>query len=286
LNEGERLQSKGYHGMGLLSYIGIGAFPRLKRTVPLRAALNHKPVPQRTPGDLPRRIYMFWDSGEESAPEIVKLCIQSWRDKNPRWVVEVLDQKSANQILPRAMFPDSLNTAHYSDLLRITLLRERGGVWADATCLCMRPLDEWIINAFNQSSFFAFSLPGRTTLISNWFLAGAKDSIVVRKQHDASMRYWTGKALRWRDPPYFWFHYLFEYLVRTDREFRHEWTNRVNFSAEPPHLLQRFLQKKKEPLSSKGLDRIAATPVQKLSHKLPIDLSELSSVLDDVEKRQ
>jgi hypothetical protein len=75
-------------------------------------------------------------------------------------------------------------------------------------------------------------------------------------------------------------------LVRTDREFRHEWANRVNVSAEPSHLLQRFLQKKKEPLSIKGLDRIAATPVQKLSHKLPIDLTELSTVLEQVEKRR
>ncbi|MFT6076347.1 MAG: hypothetical protein ACJAZ1_003279 [Yoonia sp.] len=80
-----------------------------------------------------------------------------------------------------------------------------------ALVLSTPTLAEWRYNGPpNQSSFFAFSLPGRTTLISSRFLDGTPDSIVVQKQHNASMQYWTGKALRWRDPPYFWFHYLSE----------------------------------------------------------------------------
>ena len=35
-------------------------------------------------------------------------------------------------------------------MIRLELLAEHGGVWADATMLCLRPLDSWIAHALPE----------------------------------------------------------------------------------------------------------------------------------------
>ena len=39
---------------------------------------------------IPRRIWMFWDSGLENAPDVVSLCLRSWKQLNPDWTVTLL----------------------------------------------------------------------------------------------------------------------------------------------------------------------------------------------------
>ena len=59
---------------------------------------------------------------------------------------------------------------HRANVLRMELLARHGGVWVDATCFCVRPLDEWL-PAQMSSGFFAFARPARSRLLANWFLA-------------------------------------------------------------------------------------------------------------------
>ena len=42
----------------------------------------------------------------------------------------------------------TLTAASLSDILRISLLHEFGGVWVDATVYCNRPIDEWLPPVF------------------------------------------------------------------------------------------------------------------------------------------
>ena len=39
-----------------------------------------------------KTIWTMWDRGADAAPDMVKLCVDSWRRHHPEWRVVVLDQ--------------------------------------------------------------------------------------------------------------------------------------------------------------------------------------------------
>ncbi|MDD9801225.1 MAG: glycosyltransferase [Deltaproteobacteria bacterium] len=129
---------------------------------------------------MPRQVWMFWEQGVEAAPEIVRECIAAWPRMNPGWEVRVLDGAAARRAAPRfaklaKRCPLSTPTVR-SDLLRLELLARYGGVWADATTLPRRPLDEWLHDWLRPSGFFCFHhskerIKQTGRLFSSWFLA-------------------------------------------------------------------------------------------------------------------
>jgi len=150
-------------------------------------------VPSRTP-NLPKNLFIFWDKGFDSAPDICQYCLQSWRDMNPSWQINVLDQESANDIVYRNSFPDHMKIAHYADVLRTNVLATKGGVWADATLLCLKPLDDWLPLFFCQSPFFVFYRPGKDRMLSNWFISAESSSILIEKWCDKTNKYWYNRT--------------------------------------------------------------------------------------------
>ena len=212
---------------------------------------------------LPRIVWALWFQGEENAPEIVRCCLASWRQRNPGWQVVVLDRSTlaryADVGLPQATF-ESLGVQMQANLVRLALLLRHGGVWADATTLCVRPLDEVIHELVVPSGFFAFTNASRERMLSNWFLAALPQHPIVAalhtrligyfrahpprppyhrwqrllhklareafKVHPAATRLWLSRpviALTGRYP-YFLFHYTFADLLARDRPFRALWS--------------------------------------------------------------
>jgi len=112
-------------------------------------------------GRIPRVLWTYWDAGLDEAPRLVKNCIQSWKVLNPTWKVVFLSDDSATRLLSgwsadtfdkfKAIRP----RAHKGDVIRATLMRNHGGVWADATTFCMWPLDRWLPQATEMSGMFA-----------------------------------------------------------------------------------------------------------------------------------
>ena len=129
---------------------------------------------------MPRQVWMFWEQGVETAPEIVRECIAAWPRMNPGWEVRVLDGAAARRAAPRfaklaKRCPLATPTVR-SDLLRLELLARYGGVWADATTLPRRPLDEWLHDWLRPSGFFCFRhsmerVGQNGRLAPSWFLA-------------------------------------------------------------------------------------------------------------------
>ena len=120
---------------------------------------------------LPRTIWMYWQQGESSCPPLVKNCVDSWRYLNPEWEVKVLDKTTARSLvdLQDYEFRDDIGIQMYSDIIRIKLLSEFGGVWADASLFCSQPLDDWLPN-YLADDFFAFASHRNDRLMTNWFL--------------------------------------------------------------------------------------------------------------------
>lgn len=93
-------------------------------------------------------IWVVWLQGLSQAPYVVKECITSWKHHNPTWNVQLLSMDNVKEYvsLPPRLWDlhekGKISNTHMSDILRIHLLFHHGGVWADATLLCLRPLDD------------------------------------------------------------------------------------------------------------------------------------------------
>ena len=229
------------------------------------------------PGGLPRTIWILWLQGFAAAPPLVQKCLESWKRHHPAWNVVELDQASLGTSLNLPAIIDigrpDVTPQALSDIVRINLLAEHGGVWVDATCFCCRPLDTWIDDCMG-AGFFAFEYPGPDRLLASWFLASESGCHLTLKYRDAVNAYWAdhrfaveqtaekSKAARhlrrvlsrkvfltrlWFSPlvskglglrPYFWFHYLLAEVIRKDRLSRTVWDGRHRYSADIPHRLQ------------------------------------------------
>lgn len=226
---------------------------------------------------IPRIIWILWFQGLSEAPFLVKQCIASWERENPGWRVNVLTKESLNQFIDLALPKDKLKTltlTKQSNLIRLQLLAEYGGVWADATTVCMRPLDEWIDNC-TASGFFAFHKPGRDRLLSTWFMASERQCPLILNLRNHYVTYFLNHKFKvkgtlrrkithllerflnrtpqttiyWFSPvvtkllrvyPYYIFHYMFSHLISTNAECQTIWNNTTKLSADAPHRIQRM----------------------------------------------
>lgn len=221
---------------------------------------------------IPRRIWILWAQGPEQMPPVPRACVDSWVRRNPGWQIELLSIQTLRRYAhPLLDTPQARSQRPYrlSELARLDLLSRHGGVWVDATCFCMRPLEEWLPQCLG-SGFFAFDRPGRDRLAASWFLASPPEGHVVNAMREALIDYYLGHDLSdvgwrrvvrrgldmalnqsvsttaaWFTPPlpllgispYLSFHYLFNRLVRTDAEFAAIWARTVKVSADGPHSL-------------------------------------------------
>lgn len=222
------------------------------------------------PRRIPRVIWIYWAQGEQSAPAIVKHCIASWRTRNSGWEVRVLDAQNIGAVIAVDDMPHGISFSHFADIARVRILAEYGGVWADATTYCVRPLDHWLIGLM-QGGFFAFYRPHPDRLIASWFLASEPGGEIARMWWDRIAAYWsvTKKA-----DHYLWLHYLFEWTVKGDPAFRRAWDRVPKVSADGPHLLRRCIE---AGISPSELTRTAveAVPLHKLTWKSEIPAEEL-----------
>src|SRR6516165_4866570 len=112
---------------------------------------------------IPKIVWMLWNQGWSRAPDLVHQAAASWRKLNSEWSVQALDAISLSHFLPAAdlsrIAESECEIEAFSDRVRIELLHRYGGVWVDATTLCMRPLDQWLPDRLS-SGFFAFANPG------------------------------------------------------------------------------------------------------------------------------
>jgi hypothetical protein len=228
--------------------------------------------------ELNRVIWILWLQGFEKAPEVVRVCLRSWKTRNPGWQVIELSEENLEDYVDKDTLSRlkslKIRRPKLANLIRMYLISRHGGVWVDATCLCCQPLDNWI-HDYMASGFFAFRDPGPDRVLANWFLASVKGNALASRFFEEHSNYFlnnefplqgtkegtqrvkrAGVLMRkspifaqwWTHPlmiraikayPYFIFHYHFARLVRRDPICRDIWERTPRLSALGPLKLGR-----------------------------------------------
>lgn len=230
---------------------------------------------------IPKIIWMFWQQGEAEAPFVVRRCIDSWRRHNPGWEVRVLDGTNVADYADMSDFPYHLGLPgrFEANLLRLRLLQRHGGVWADATVYCHRPLDAWL-TLHSITGFFAFRHPGPGRWIESWFLAAEQDHILTRIWEQAYGRYL--RRLVGRPGVYFVFFYTFQWQLKRNPKAHAAWLRGPSLPAQPTFFMMEALR------GILPVTRLAeivrcGTPVSKLTWKEGIEEAEFDALCTELE---
>ena len=207
---------------------------------------------------VPKTVWLYWEQGWDAAPELVRQCRRSWEFHNPDWSVRCLDAATlgdhfdleewlsastgrpglcwrvaersydawhrfrSNRPLKRMIGRRRISVQERSEIVRLNLLGRYGGVWADATLWCHRPLNDWL-GPCVDSGFFSFhngqmrNRNGERLRFTSWFLAAKTNHLMVRRMLKAARTYW---ARRSRADEYWWLFTLVNRLHEDDAAFR------------------------------------------------------------------
>lgn len=211
---------------------------------------------------------MYWDAGWNKLPAAYERCYQSYRRYNPDWTVHTLDRTSIYEFLAPvfldAWFAKPLKLAHLADVLRIHLLQQYGGVWADVTTFCTKPFQEWLVPLFEQEpkqDFFLFATPKTIFQVSNWFLVSTPQSYVATKWATFCRDYWADRT---STNDYFWFHHGLEQMAKQDATLRQHLEAMVTLDRARPHALQRSVRRGHLPNALRQQIDARSVPIYKL----------------------
>ena len=259
-------------------------------------------------------IWILWMQGKKNMPDVVKLCYHSWIKHNPDYKIVFLDKNNIDEYLtidPRIKNNPNITIQKIANIIRLNLLAKYGGVWADATCFCVKPLNTWI-DQYIKSGFFAFERPGPDRMISNWFLVAKKDNILVQNLNQVHNNYWIeNPKMKIYDPenanilirsnkvqqflyerptywlsffitkilkvyPYFCFHFMFQKTYESDEQFKKVWDQTPKIPVRIPHAL--MLCNINNTITKELMAEIKnqSSPVYKLTHKIDLNTDENS----------
>lgn len=153
------------------------------------------PIPQRK-NDGP--IWLFWWQGENTMPPIVKKCFELAKLHAPMGHPVIL--LSEDNYMQYATIPTyiikkvkdkTISLTHFSDILRVTLLAEHGGLWLDATLYAAGNIPQRL---FGQQ-FFSVRTPDDGQWVSKclwtgFFMGGVKGHPLFCFMRQLFFDYW------------------------------------------------------------------------------------------------
>lgn len=109
------------------------------------------PMPVSDPA-LENKIWVCWWQGLDNAPLIVQRCVESIRrNAGNREVIVITDENYEQYVhipdwVKAKQEAGIITRTNLSDLLRLSLLAEHGGLWLDSTFYCSGPLEKMVFS--------------------------------------------------------------------------------------------------------------------------------------------
>lgn len=106
-----------------------------------------KPEDKSAQTESDQTIWICWWQGIDNAPPIVKACVDSVKEHAGTHPVVIITEENYRDYVSIPDWVEEkrkkgiLSRTHFSDLLRLSLLAEHGGLWLDATFFCCGSLE-------------------------------------------------------------------------------------------------------------------------------------------------
>lgn len=124
-------------------------------------------------------IWCYWSQGEENIPEFQRLCLKSWKKNlNQNYKINIISKniflKIQNEFTEEYL--DNFTYQQQSDIVRLYLLYEYGGIWMDITIILQKDLS-FVLNKFkkgyDQVGFnVEYPLHSKKKIVlESWFIA-------------------------------------------------------------------------------------------------------------------
>lgn len=184
------------------------------------------------------KIFTLWFQGEDNAPEIVKKCFQSIRDRYGDRFILLTDKNLYDYIsLPDYIMEKWKNKqivpANFSDLVRIELLYRYGGYWFDATDFLTGNIPQVI----KEAPFFMYVTSDvyfPHMFVQTCFMRGKKNDPLMAMWRTLVHHYWKNEPMACE---YFLVHMLLKLLVRENKDARRLFEQMPKMVMDPTHLL-------------------------------------------------
>ena len=190
--------------------------------------------------EISNKIWICWLQGIENAPEIVKKCLMSVKKYCTDREIVCIDLNNYSKYIQMPKYIiEKLNKGiisytHFSDLLRLELLTQYGGLWLDSTVLLTGKLPEYIISnkLFVYKNINLDKSANSKIVASNWLIYACSHNQIVESTRNLLFEYWKNeKKIR----EYYVFHLFFK--IATEK-YEKEWINVPTYNNIAPHILQ------------------------------------------------
>ena len=182
--------------------------------------------------DTARIIWQYWAQGYENVPEVVAKCLKSVEEFASDYQIVRLTDDNLEEYLDLPEYVKAkrgaFSRAHFSDILRLMLLKSYGGVWLDATVMLSGPIPE----EYSCCDFFVFRRDPNEPNYKYWrntyayyygwakgFRVNMLNSIIFAKKGNKTVSELCDLMLFWWKtktdvPDYFFFQILFDVLPK------------------------------------------------------------------------
>jgi len=200
-----------------------------QKYLPLLNDLTQTPVMTESP----ETIWQFWDNpAGKATPEIIESSVKSVKRLRGNFEHKILNNSTIGDYsdLPGYVLDKfnkkQMDYAHFSDLLRLNLLKNHGGIWMDATCYMTDFVPEFII----KQDFFVF-LTGNLTsfpysFVQSCFIRAQKGSFLCNAWYQMCIEYWKKET---KKLDYFQIHLMFKTIILKNQ-------TATDLFAQMPHL--------------------------------------------------
>lgn len=213
-------------------------------------------------------IWLCWVQGLDAAPNVVKACYKSVQQHmGDAFEIKLITEDNYHEYVS---FPDFILEKYrkgiisktlFSDLLRLQLLIQYGGIWMDATLYCTQKIPSYISN----SDLFLFQvtppdLATQATRIQSWFMVAKSNNLLLRAVQEMLYQYLNDYD---RVVDYFIMFDFFEILIPF---YTDEWKKVPTESHGNCNILQEIMFEKYDQEYWDYLSRISF--VHKITYKL------------------
>ena len=186
-----------------------------------------------------QKIWIFWWQGMDNAPALVQRCYNSVKEHLSGWEIILITEQNYKEYVS---FPEhiiekleygQITLTHFSDMLRLELLINHGGLWLDATVLCT---SGDIPQSILKSDLFVYQTQkpgadGKATTMSSWMMWAKTNNHILKATQSMLYEYWRKNS---KMDDYFLLHQFFSIACK---KYSKEASDIFPYDNSIPHLL-------------------------------------------------